>query len=182
MKSEQENTRSNFEQKLRAVEPSSNTTEPLALMDCGEFSLLVSSKDIVTLISAQKIIAADIPHACAAVEFEQRCIPVFAFNKTLQLLPQLPSGHMTLVILQHESRLFALCCSALEKMEVADLKIYPVPISMSSRKQPFIEFAVVNKRAAGLTSGAELWRLLAMRNAVQAIPFVDGKICSQGAG
>lgn len=180
MKLEAEN--SNFEQKLRAVESSPDAVEPLALMDCGDLCLLVSSKDIVTLMSAQKIIATDIPYACGVIEFEQMCVPVFSFNKTLQLQAQLPSEHMTLVLLQHESRVFAVCCAALEKIEVADLNIYSVPISMSSRKQPFTRFSVVNKRAAGLSSAAELWRLLALRNAVQAIPVSDGQVFFQGAG
>lgn len=180
MKSPQENN--SLEQKLRVVESSANTAEPLVLMDCGDLSLFISSKDIVTLMSAQKIIASDIPHACGAIELEQVVVPVFALNKTLQLQPQPPSEHMTLVILQYDSRLFALCCFGLEKLELAELKIYPVPISMSSRKQPFAQFAVVNKRAAGLSSAAEVWRLLSMRNAVQAIPAVKNQVFVQGAG
>jgi chemotaxis signal transduction protein len=154
------------QQKMRALIPSSNSVEPLALMDCGEFSLLMSSKDIVTLMSAQKIIASSAAQTCGTVEYEQQIIPVFAFNKAFQLQPKLPFAQMTLVIFQHQSRLFAVCCSALEKIESADLHFYKVPPSMSSRKQPFAQFAVVNERAAGLSSAAELWRLLAMRNAV----------------
>lgn len=176
-----ENVNNNGEQKLRAVMPTSNAVEPLALMDCGEFSVLVSSKDIVTLMSAQKIITSSSVQTCGAVEYEQHIVPVFAFNKALQLQPTLPSAQMTLVILQHQTCLFAVCCSALEKIEAADLHFYKVPLSMSSRKQPFAQFAIVNKRATGLSSAAELWRLLAMRNAVQAVPVIKTQELIQGA-
>lgn len=187
MKFENDNIRndaghkSNTDNKLRAVTPSSTPAEPLALMDCGEFSLLISSKDIVTLVSAQKIIASVSAHTCGAIEFEQQEIPVFLFSKTLQLQSALPAEHKTLVVIQHQSNLFALCCSALEKMELDNLHFFAVPLSMSSRKQPFTQFAVVNKRAAGLTSAAELWRLLTMRNAVQDIPKVKTQSLAQGA-
>jgi len=148
---------------LRAIAASSNADEPLALLDCGELSLLVSSKDIVTLMSAQKIIPTDIAHACGVIEFEQQEIPVFALTKALQLSPGLSPQQLTLVVLQHQARLFALGCSGLEKIESPDLQLFSVPISMSSRKQPFTQFAVLNKRAAGLTSAAHLWALLTMR-------------------
>lgn len=174
--------KNDVDNKLRAVSPSSAVVEPLALMDCGEFSLLISSKDIVTLMSAQKIIPSKATHTCGAIEFEQQSIPVFAFNKALQLQPNLPSAQMTLVIIQHQSWLFALCCFALEKIEMADLHFYAVPLNMSSRKQPFAQFAVVNKRAAGLTSAAELWRLLEMRNAVQSVPVIKIQELIQGVG
>lgn len=181
MNLEQNNSRNDVDNKLRAVKTAASLVEPLALMDCGEFSLLISSKDIVTLMSAQKIIASTMAHTCGALEFEQNIIPVFAFNKALQLQPKLFSTQITLVIIRHESYLFALCCSALEKLEMADLGFYAVPLSMSSRKQPFSQFAVINKRAAGLTSAADLWRLLSMRNATQTIPRIKTQEFVQGA-
>ena len=168
------------DKKLRAVSPSSASAEPLALMDFGEFSLLISSKDIVTLMSAQKIIAPVAENTCGAIEFEQHIIPVFTFNKALQLQSSLPSVPMTLVIIQHQSYLFALACSALEKIEMAEHHFYPVPLSMSSRKQPFAQFAVVNKRAVGLSSATDLWRLLEMRNATQSVPTVKTQMIRQG--
>jgi hypothetical protein len=188
MNFEHENIRSDVEHnndvdnKLRAVSPSSASIEPLALMDCGEFSLLISSKDIMTLMSVQKITASKATHTCGSIEFEQQSIPVFAFNKALQLQPSLPSAQMTLVIIQHQSWLFALCCFALEKIELADMHFYTVPLNMSSRKQPFAQFAVINKRAAGLTSAAELWRLLEMRKAVHPVPAIQTHELIQGAG
>ena len=153
----------NEKSQLRAVPATHNTDEPLALMDCGELSLLISSKDIVTLISAQKMVASTIAHACGAIEFEQQLIPVFALNKALQLSDNLSSNQLTLVVLQHQTRLFALGCCALEKIDTPDLQFFSVPLSMSSRKQPFMQFAVLNNRAAGLTSAANLSRLLDMR-------------------
>lgn len=190
----QDNESSYGEQKLQVVAPASYSAEPLALINCGEFSLLISSKDIVTLISAQKIIptqtivsaqkllASKTAHACGEIEFEQQVIPVFAFNKALQLQTRLPSSHMTLVVLQYESRLFAICCSGLEKLNAADLHFHDVPLSMSNRKQPFAEFAIVNNLAAGLSSAAELWRLLHFRKAVQAMPLIQAQVRIQGAG
>jgi chemotaxis signal transduction protein len=188
MKFENENSRydaehkNDIDNKLRTVTPSSMSAEPLALMDCGEFSLLISSKDIVTLMSAQKIVTFAAAHSCGVIEFEQQCIPVFAFNKALQLQSKLPSTQMTLVIVQYQSNLFAVCCAALEKIEMTDLHFYSVPLSMSSRKQPFTQFTIINKRTAGLTSAADLWRLLTMRNAIQAIPVAKPQALIQGAG
>lgn len=182
MNLEDEKNRSDSEQTLRAVAPSSNLAEPFALMDCGEFNLLISSKDIVTLMSAQKIIGSTVAQTCGMIEFDQQLIPVFAFNKALQLKSELSAVQKTLVIIQHRSYVFALCCSALEKIEMADLHFYHAPVSMSSRKQPFTQFAVVNKRAAGLSSAAELWRLLTMRKAIQIIPEIKRQISMQGAG
>jgi hypothetical protein len=148
---------------LRAVPTTHNADEPLALIDCGELSLLISSKDIVTLMSAQKIIASTLVQACGAIEFEQQQIPVFALNKALQLSANLSANQLTLVVVQHQTRLFALGCCALEKIERPDLQLFSVPVSMSSRKQPFTQFAVLNNRAAGLTSAANLSRLLELR-------------------
>ena len=148
---------------LRAVPAVHNAEEPLALIDCGELSLLVSSKDIVTLMSAQKITASNVAQACGAIEFEQQQIPVFALNKALQLADKLSANQLTLVVLQHQTRLFAFACCTLEKIEIPDLQIFPVPVSMSSRKQPFTQFAVLNNRAAGLTSAENLSRLLDIR-------------------
>lgn len=178
----QNNENSYGENKLQVVAPASHSAEPLALINCGEFSLLISSQDIVTLISAQKIVTSKVTQTCGEIEFEQQMIPVFVFNKALQLQPQLPSTPMTLVVLQHESYLFAICCLSLEKLNAADLHFHKVPLSMSNRKQPFAEFAIVNNIAAGLSSAAELWRLLSLRKAVQAIQIVQPQVLIQGAG
>ena len=153
----------NEKNQLRAIPTSQSADEPLALIDCGEFSLLISSKDIVTLMSAQKITASNIAQACGAIEFDHQQIPVFGFNKALQLTEKLSANQLTLVVLNYQARLFAVGCCALEKIEIPELQFFPVPVSMSSRKQPFTQFAVLNNRAAGLTSAANLSRLLDMR-------------------
>jgi CheW-like domain len=149
--------------KLQAITASSKADEPLVLMDCGELSLLVSSKDIVTLMPAQKMLPSNVAQACGALELEQQHISVFAFNKALQLQTDLLSNQLTLVVLQQLSHKFAIACCSLEKLETPDLHFFSVPISMSSRKQPFTQFAVLNNRAAGLVSAASLWRLLQLR-------------------
>ncbi len=158
---------------LRAVATAHNADEPLALLDCGELGLLISSKDIVTLTSSQKIIASNFVQACGAIEFEQQQIPVFALNKALQLTANLSANQLTLVVLQHQTRIFALACCSLEKIEMPDLQFFTVPLSMSSRKQPFTQFAVLNNRAAGLTSAANISRLLEMRG-VEFSTFLSG--------
>lgn len=163
----------NEKNQLRAIPTSQSADEPLALIDCGEFSLLISSKDIVTLMSSQKIIASSVAQACGAIEFEQQQIPVFALNKALQLSPNLSANQLTLVVLQHQARIFAVCCCALEKIETSDLQFFTVPLSMSSRKQPFTQFAVLNNRAAGLTNAENLSRLLDARGVVFSTASVN---------
>lgn len=160
---------------LRAVPTAHNADEPLALLDCGELSLLISSKDIVTLVSSQKIIASNLAQACGAIEFERQHIPVFALNKALQLSTTLSTNQLTLVVLQHQTQIFALGCSGLEKIEMPDLQFFTVPMSMSSRKQPFTQFAVLNNRAAGLTSAANLSRLLEMRGVDFSVALAGNK-------
>ena len=156
----------NEKNQLRAIPSSHNADDPLALIDCGELSLLLSSKDIVTLMSAQKIIAPSVTQACGAIDFEQLQIPVFSLNKALQLTDKLSANQLTLVVLQYQTRIFAVSCCALEKIEISGFQFFPVPVSMSSRKQPFTHFAVLNNRAAGLTSAANLSRLLDIRGVV----------------
>lgn len=180
MKHENENNRS--EQKMQVVAPALHSAEPLALLMCEEFSLLIPSRDIVTLVSSQKILFSNIAQACGEIEFNQHSVPVFAFTKALQLQPQLPVEQMTLVVLQYESYLFAICCSELKKLNAVDLHFYTVPLSMSSRKQPFTQFAIVNHVAAGLSSTAQLWRLVRLRKAGQAIPLLPTQVLMQGAG
>lgn len=178
----QHNDSNDSAKKLQVVAPVPHSSESLAFINCDEFSLLISSKEIVILMSANKIMPSKAVHACGEIEFEQQMIPVFSFNKALQLQPQLPSAQMTLVVLQHEGRLFAIGCSGLEKLNAADLHFHKVPLGMTNRKQPFSEFAIVNNFAAGLSSTAELWRLLSLRKALQSIPLVQMQIPIQGVG
>ncbi|RYY75086.1 MAG: hypothetical protein EOO52_12325 [Gammaproteobacteria bacterium] len=161
-------SRFNAEQKnpLRAVAPSAAIDEPLALLDFGDMSLLVSSKDIFTLMSTQKMMSPTLTQACGEIVVDENCLPVFAMNKTLQLSSERPSSHLTLVVLQHQTLMFGWCCVTLEKIDMQELQFFPVPVSMSSRKQPFSHFAVINHRAAGLTSAAGLLQLLEARGVV----------------
>ena len=151
---------------LRAVAQSEVAAEPLAFIDFGDVSFLVSSKDIFTLMSTQKITTPVLNQSCGEIIIEDATLPVFALNKALQLGSERPTNHLTLVVLQHQARLFGFCCITLEKIDARNLHFFPVPITMSSRKQPFSQFAVVNNRAAGLTSAANLFQLLQARGVV----------------
>ncbi len=163
-----ENSAGKFESKgqLRAVTPSTAADEPLALLDFGDLAFLVSSKDIFTLISTQKMATSSLSQVCGEIVIEERKVPVFAINKALQLNTERPANHLTLVVLQHETQLFGFSCVTFEKIDLHDLNFFQVPVSMSSRKQPFSQFAVVNNRAAGLTSSADLLRMLETRGVI----------------
>ncbi|MET0356460.1 MAG: hypothetical protein ABW044_06750 [Cellvibrio sp.] len=158
---------------LRVVTSSIDPDEPLALLDFGDVNFLVSSKDILTLSSAQKMTAPTLAQACGKLLLEDGEVPVFAINKALQLNPERPSNHLTLVVLKHQTRVFGLCCVTLEKIEMQNLNFFTVPVSMTSRKQPFSQFALVNKQTAGLTSAFDLLRLLTARGVV--LPAAEQK-------
>jgi len=151
---------------LRAVAQSTVADEPLAFIDFGDVSFLVSSKDIFTLMSTQKITTPVLDQSCGEIILEDATLPVFSVNKALQLSSERPANHLTLVVLQHQARLFGLSCITLEKIDARNLHFFSVPVTMSSRKQPFTQFAVVNNRAAGVTSAANLFRLLQARGVV----------------
>jgi chemotaxis signal transduction protein len=165
---------------LRAVVQSNGIDEPLALIDFGDVSFLVSSKDIFTLMSTQKMTASVLDQACGEIILEDATLPVFALNKALQLSSERPANHLTLVVLEYQARLFGLCCITLEKIDACNLHFFSVPVTMSSRKQPFSQFAVVNNRAAGVTSAANLFRLLQTRGVT--FPELFGNEFVQEAG
>ena len=164
---------------LRAVTSSSDVEEPLALLDLGDVNFLIPSKDIVTLMSIQEITVPTLSFACGEVTCEFGKVPIFAINKALQLKPELSSNHLTVVVLRHQALLFGLCCVNLKKIEARDLKFFAVPINMSSRKQPFSQFAIVDNYAAGLTNALSLSRLLDARGVVFSVTS-DVK-CIRGA-
>lgn len=138
-------------------------------IDIGEFGLLLPSADVVTLVSHQMRIAlveSSSPLAaqsCGYLDYEAQRYPVFCFNKALQLQNRLEAHHRVLVLLRHQGQHFALACRALIKLELQNYPVYPVPLSMSSRKQPFNRFAMINDAALGLSSAAELLALLELR-------------------
>jgi hypothetical protein len=138
----------------------------LVLMDCGEISLLISSNEVISLVSAQQLVAQ--PQSsfdCGYVEFEQQYYSIFCFNKSLQLQPSMNVESTTIVLFNAQNILFGICCRELTKQNATGLTLYAVPPSMRSRKQPFTEFAIIDNRAVGLSSVAALIALLRLRGA-----------------
>lgn len=156
---------------LRLINSSADVNEPLVLVDCGDVHFFVPAKDILTLSAAQKIISSGVEHACGELKVEESAVPVFVINKSLQVNPVCPPHHATVIVLEYQGILFGLSCAAITKIETNDLQFkalqfFTVPINMSSRKQPFSKFAVVGKRAVGLTSALHLLGLLNTRGVV----------------
>ncbi|MES2822899.1 MAG: chemotaxis protein CheW [Pseudomonadota bacterium] len=138
----------------------------LALMDCGEISLLIPTNEIISLVSAQQLVAQ--PQSsfdCGYLEFEQQYYSIFCFNKSLQLQPSMNPESTTMVLFNAQNILFGVCCHELTKQNATGLTFHAVPPSMRSRKQPFTEFAILDNRAVGLSSVAALIALLRLRGA-----------------
>lgn len=138
-------------------------------LDGGEFGLLLPAEEVVTLLPSSKLIAPTdtasslAAQTCGYLEFDQQRYPVFCLNKALQLQSRLEAHHQVLVLLRHQQQFFALAGRSLNKLEAHGYPIYPVPRSMSSRKQPFSSFALINDAALGLSSAADLLDLLQVR-------------------
>ena len=162
----------------------------LVMMNCSDFSFLVSSDEIASLCPVQQVVMQPLSvHDCGYVEFEQRVYPVFCFNKALQLQTSLKEPHTAVVLFNHRNHYFGVTCVDVEKISdsssqnaMANLTFYEVPICMRSRKQPFTEFAVINNRAAGLTSASALFTLLRLRGAKLAAQQELSNKVLQGAG
>ena len=138
----------------------------LVLMDCGDFSIFVPASEVISLVSAQQLVAqAQSLFDCGYVEFEQQYYSVFCFNKSLQLQTSVKSEDSTIVLFNEQNMLFGICCRELKKHNTTTLTLYSVPPSMRSRKQPFVEFTVIDHCAVGLSSAAELASLLRLRGA-----------------
>jgi hypothetical protein len=103
--------------------------------------------------------------ACGYFDYDNHLVPVYGLNKMMQLQTDIKQTQTTLLVLKQEERFFALCCLGIQKMVADNLAFFKVPISMSSAKQPFTQLALVENTLAGLTSSAELWRVLAKRGA-----------------
>lgn len=155
-------------------------------LDGGEFGLLLPAADVVTLLPGNLLIAPVetasplAAQTCGYVEFEQQRYPVFCLNKALQLQSRLETHHRVLVLLRHQQQAFALACSSLSKLDTREYPVYPVPRSMSSRKQPFTSFALIGDTALGLSSAADLLALLQARGVQVRAQAARGAL--QGAG
>ncbi len=154
---------------LHAVASGTQARDSLVLIDMAEIQFLLSG-DIVSLapidlmqLTADQMQPAADELACGYLMFEDELVPVFSLNRNLQLQTVADSRCIALAILSAGSQRFGLACLNVEKQSDGMPVFYPVPVCMSSRKQPFSEFAVINQRAVGLTSAAELLRVLRLR-------------------
>lgn len=163
---------------LRGLEPPVTADESLVFLNVGDFGLLTPGTEIYTLMPAQKIQVLD--SGVGSVLVDEYQVPVFGLNKGLQILPQLPATHMTVVVFRHDIRLFAFGCARIQKLDRRDVCIYPVPISMSSRKQPFSNFAIIDQCAAGLINAKSLWQLLVERKFNHLVGLAAEPVLVQG--
>lgn len=152
---------------LSLVKTAGTSEDPFVLLDCGDLSVLVSSADILTFMPAQKMLRRNSLHSCGIIDYENNEVPVFSLSKSLKLISDFPDKLSMLVLLNYQDNAFALGCTAIEKIEKSDMVFYPVPVSMSSRKQPFNQVAVIENRAVGLVSADSLWQLLIRLKAVK---------------
>ncbi|MES2675028.1 MAG: hypothetical protein V4660_12365 [Pseudomonadota bacterium] len=155
------------DKKPLAVAPQAKLlTSELVLIDCGEISLLISSAEIISLVSALQLVAQpQSPFDCGYLEFEQQYYSIFCLNKSLQLQPSMNPENTSIVLFNAQNILFGVCCHELTKQNTAGLVLHVVPPSMRSRKQPFTEFAIIDNRAVGLSSTVALIALLRLRGA-----------------
>lgn len=152
-----------------SLAPPATASPERVRLDGGEFGLLLPAADVVTLMPGNRLSAPTdtasslVAQSCGYLEYGQQRYPVFCLNKALQLQSRLEPCHQVLVLLRHQQQGFALACRSLTKLETQDYPVYPVPRSMSSRKQPFSRFALIGEVALGLSSAADLLKLLQVR-------------------
>ena len=143
--------------------------ESMAWLDCGEFHLIIPSADIVTLMPLQLMTAQLISQESQSiieagfVDYDHHRVPVFNLSKSFQLQPQLNEQHKIIVLFKESDVYFGLVGRELTKLSDVALKVFSVPLCMSSRKQPFTEFTIHNQRAAGVSSANALLTLLRLR-------------------
>jgi len=154
---------------LYAVADRTPEPDSLVLLDMVEIQMFTSG-DIVSIVPFNQMQSSLDDFTCGSLEFEGELIPVFYLNRHLQLQPAADSRCAALAILSTGTQRFGVACLGIQKYEAALPAFYSVPVCMSSRKQPFNEFAVVNQKAVGLTSAAELLRVLRLRGAALANP------------
>lgn len=130
---------------------------PPALMECrySFFSLLIPTKDIVTLANSQQVTSSADAKTQIIVHADQP-LPVISMNDDFEFLPFLCKGHEVIVLLRSDKYLFGLSCQSFKKIDRDLNNKYPVPNSMRSVKQPFKEFFVADGKILGVTSAAAL--------------------------
>lgn len=161
-----------------------SATPPMVHLDWDDFSLLLPTSDLASLAAPRELGAASeqIPQSCGSLEFEGIDFPVFCLNKSLQIQPALSGQDRSIVLLKTQGYCFGISCCALGKLDVPLGTLYAVPPSMTSRKQPFTQFALINQRAMGLSSAAALLALLKLRG-VRIQPQQDSLMATRkGAG
>lgn len=149
---------------LQAVASKLQVRDSLVLIEMVEKQFLLAG-DILSLVPIKQMQPATHEYACGSLLYEGELVPVFQFNRNLQLQSVADSRCLVLAMLSSGTQRFALTCLNIEKLSEVMPVFYPVPRCMSSRKQPFGEFAVINQKAVGLTSGAELLGVLRLRGA-----------------
>lgn len=153
-------------------------------LDCESFTLLLPASEVVSLAAAKNLIAHEnstakkMEKACGSIEFSGNMYPVFCFNKALTLLGSMTENHSSVVILREKNFCFGISCGSLEKWHAPKHKVYPVPPSMSSHKQPFTSFTIVEQHAMGFSSAELLHKLLCVHG-VKLESGINTKVASQ---
>jgi hypothetical protein len=138
----------------------------LVMLECGDITLLLPSDEIVSMVSSAELTAQqDSSSICGTVEFMQQSYSVFSINKALQLSAELSPQQQVIVLFSAQQSWFALACQNIKKLEAQPTRIFAVPSSMRSRKQPFSEFAIIDNEAVGVSSSVQLLAFLHMRGA-----------------
>lgn len=157
-------------------------------MDFGEFGLLLPAADLVSLVAPQQLTklpesaSVQLSQACGYLEFAQGWFAVFCFNKSMQFQPALEAKHKAIVLLRTGNFYFGIACCELKKMNGDFHKVYPVPQSMSSRKQPFTEFTIIDQQAVGISSAATLLQLLNSRGVQMRAQTGSQQLSQKGVG
>lgn len=144
-----------------------NPQDDFVLINTGEFSLLLAVSALVAVIPFDSYRVSGHLTNKGRIEFQGECIAIFSLTKLLQLdmLDFSSPTQTSVAVLEYQQQRFGITCCDLDKCERSSLTLFDVPVSMTSRKQPFTQFAIVNNCAAGLASVADIVRLLRVRGA-----------------
>jgi hypothetical protein len=152
---------------LVAVPTTAPTPDTLVVLNLSEIQFLLQA-GVESLLPIKDMRPPSDELACGSLEFEGELIPVFCLDHHLQLQAVAGSTCVAVALLSNGSQRFGLVCLGLEKWANPAPVFYRVPVCMTSRKQPFSEFAVIDNKVVGLTSAAELLRVLGLRGAYVA--------------